>query len=143
MLTDLEERKQIVDNVPGLRRYFAPGIPAIISKNIDIENEQVNRMLCKMMSLSWLPEVKDDVIDKLRKGKLQPKHNGEAYHVPPPYSINIATTNRTGTTTLIPIVAINNNPKQDSTGFKTPDGQRLRVKHHYVELGFCFTDYKV
>ena len=30
ILTDLEERKQVADNVPGLRRYFATGIPAII-----------------------------------------------------------------------------------------------------------------
>ena len=99
--------------------------------------------MCKMMSLSWLPEITHDVIDKLRKGTLRPKRNGEAYHVPPPYSVNVATTNRAGVTTIIPIVALNNNTsQQDSTGFKTSDGERLSVKHHYVDLGFCFTDYK-
>ena len=144
VLTDTDERKQVADNVPGLRRYFATGIPAIISKNIDVENEQVNGTQCKMMSLSWDPEIKDPVIDKLRKGTLRPRPDGEAYEVPPPYSINVETTNRDGVKTIIPIVARNNTTGQhDSTGFKTSDGIHLSVKHHYVDLGFCFTDYKV
>jgi hypothetical protein len=144
VLTDPEERKEVADNVPGLRRYFATGIPAIISKNIDVENEQVNGTLCKMVSLSWLPEIKHDVIDKLRKGTLRPSANGEAHRVPPPYSINVETTNRAGVKTTIPIVARSTTTGQhDSTGFKTSDGRHLSVKHHYVDLGFCFTDYKV
>ena len=62
----------------------------------------------------------------------------------PLYSINVETTNRAGEKTIIPIVARNNPTGQhDSTGFKTSDGQHLSVKHHYVDLGFCFTDYKV
>lgn len=124
------------------RLYFAPGIPGIISKNIDVENEQVNGTLCKMISLSWAPEVKDDTIDKLRKGTLRPKRNGEGYCVPPPYSINVEIKSRTGQTTVIPIVAINNS-SGNSNGFKSPCGRRLSVKHHHVDLGFCFTDYKV
>ena len=67
------------------KQYLPRRASWIISKNIDVENEQVNGTLCKMMSLSWEPGVKHNVIDKLRKGKLRPKRNGEAYHVPPPY----------------------------------------------------------
>ena len=125
------------------RLYFAPGIPGIISKNIDVENEQVNGKLCKMVSLSWAPEVKDDTIDKLRKGTLRPKSDGEGYRVPPPYSINVETKSRTRQRTVIPIVALNSGSEKGSNSFKAPDGRTLLTKHHHIDLGFCFTDYKV
>ncbi len=159
--TDLLEREQCADNVPGLRRcqhgnmmclrdgkhdfgagrYFAPGLPAMITKNINVEQEEVNGKMCKMVSLSWLPEVKHDVIDKLRKGTLRPHSNGEAYQVPPPYSVNVEITKRDKTRTIVPIKALNDKKKGL---FKDPvDGCVLRVKHHHIQIGFCFTDYKV
>ncbi len=53
--------------------------------NIDVEHEQVNGTLCTMVSLSWPPEVKHKVVDRLRRGELQPHASGSAYKVPVPY----------------------------------------------------------
>ncbi len=126
----------------GAGRYFAPGLPAIITKNIDVEQEEVNGKMCTMVSLSWLPEVKDEVIRKLRRGKLKPRADGLAYRVPPPYSVNVEIIRRDKTKVVVPIRAFNDDSK-NNPGFKGPKGVKIDVKHHYVDVGFCFTDYKV
>ena len=126
----------------GAGRYFAPGLPAIITKNIDVEQEEVNGKMCTMVSLSWLPDVEDEVIRKLRRGKLKPRADGLAYRVPPPYSVNVEIIRRDKTKVVVPIRAFNDDSK-NNPGFKGPDSVKIDVKHHYVATGFCFTDYKV
>ena len=126
----------------GAGRYFAPGLPAMITKNIDVEQEEVNGKMCTMVSLSWLPEVEDEVIRKLRRGKLKPRADGLAYRVPPPYSVNVEIIRRDKTKVVVPIRAFND-LSENNPGFKGPDSVKIDVKHHYVATGFCFTDYKV
>ena len=94
-----------------------------------------------MVSLTWLPEVKHKIVQRLRKGTLRPKRNNEAYQVPPPYSVNVAFTNRDGSTSIIPIVAEANGGT--NAAYKNNRGQPLRTQHHHVDLGFSFTDYKI
>ena len=73
----------------------------VMSPLIDVPVGLVNGARCKMVSLSWLPKVKHKVIDMLRRGTLRPKPDGGAYHVPPPYTINIEFTNRDGSATIV------------------------------------------
>lgn len=43
-------------------------------------------------------------------------------------------------TTVVPVVALNDGG--DKALFKNARGQRLKCKHHFVDLGFSFTDFK-
>ena len=45
-------------------------------------------------------------------------------------------------TVIIPVKALNNEGNT-KPGFKNARGEILKVKHHFVDLGFCFTDFKV
>ena len=43
-------------------------------------------------------------------------------------------------TSVIPVLALSSG---DDKNFRNARGETLKVKHHYIDLGFSFTDYKV
>ena len=80
--------------------------PTVCGHLIDVVRRAgglVNGTRCKLKSLTWLPEVQDDVIEKIRRGTLRPRADGEAYVVPRPFTVNVEVTNKDGSTTPVSI----------------------------------------